>query len=212
MTTNTLDLSSFEEITVDFSYYAVSMDNSNEDFWLQISYDGGSTFTTIEDWARNVDFQNNSREYATVDVSGPFTSTVRLRFRCDASANNDKVYIDDVVISGCGSPANKTSNETSLNSTWYEIIEGTNEDNAPKIKLYPTLTNANVFLEVEAAKGERASIMILDIAGRVHLQENVAITGSVLQLNYDVSKLIPGVYFVSVKTPYGISAQKFIKK
>lgn len=100
MTTDNLDLSNYESLNVSFSYYAASMDNSNEDFWLQISTDGGSTFTTVEEWNRDDEFVNNQRYNDNVVVNGPFTSNTQLRFRCDASGNSDWVYIDDVKIEG----------------------------------------------------------------------------------------------------------------
>ena len=41
-----LDLTNYEEITVDFNFYSLSME-VNEDFWLQISSNGGSSYTTV---------------------------------------------------------------------------------------------------------------------------------------------------------------------
>ena len=102
MTTDDLDLRTFNELKVAFSYVAVSMDNTNEDFWLQISIDGGDTFTTIEEWNRGDEFENEVQQSDEVTISGiNFTSNTQLRFRCDASGNSDWVYIDDVTISGC---------------------------------------------------------------------------------------------------------------
>ena len=99
MTTDNLDLSTYSQIEVQFSYYCKSMDNSNEDFWLQISTDGGSSFNTIEEWNRDDEFLNNERHNETVDIPGiSLTSNTKLRFRCDASGNKDWVYIDDVII------------------------------------------------------------------------------------------------------------------
>jgi len=102
MTTDNLNLSSFEEVTVDFHYYPVGMD-SNEDFWLQVSTDGGSSYQTIETWVRGTDFNNNTSYTESVTITGTFTANTKIRFRVDASVNNDRVYFDDVVISGCSS-------------------------------------------------------------------------------------------------------------
>ncbi|NET32067.1 MAG: hypothetical protein F6K19_08695 [Cyanothece sp. SIO1E1] len=43
MTTTSLNLSTFNRVNIRFSYITVSFDNANEDFWLQVSTDGGST-------------------------------------------------------------------------------------------------------------------------------------------------------------------------
>ena len=103
MSTNNLDLTSFTSVDVSFSYYCSSMDNSNEDFWLQVSTDGGSNYTTVEEWNFGDEFVNDQRYNEQVTISEvSFTSNTRLRFRCDASGNSDYVYIDDVYIEGCG--------------------------------------------------------------------------------------------------------------
>ncbi len=99
MTTDSIDLSAYSQIEVLFSYYCVSMDDSNEDFWLQISTDGGSSFITVEEWNLDDEFQNNERHYETVAISNfPLSSNTQIRFRCDASDNQDWVYIDYVII------------------------------------------------------------------------------------------------------------------
>jgi hypothetical protein len=102
-TTDNLDLTIYDEITVDFGYYCRSMDNSNEDFWLQLSTDGGASYTTVEEWNFGDEFVNDVFYTDLVIIPGPFTVNTRLRFRADASGNQDWVYIDDVVISGCSS-------------------------------------------------------------------------------------------------------------
>ncbi|MFT4525747.1 MAG: subtilisin family serine protease, partial [Bacteroidia bacterium] len=100
-TTSSLNLLAYSEVTIDFSFYARSMDNANEDFWLQISTDGGSSFTTIADYNQGAEFVNDQRYNETVVHAGVFSATTQFRFRCDASGNNDWIYIDDVVITGC---------------------------------------------------------------------------------------------------------------
>ena len=100
MSTNDLALAGYAEVKVDFAYYAVSMDSSNEDFWLQISTDGGGSYTTVEEWNRDDEFVNNQFYTDSVTITGyPLTDQTRIRFRCDASGGADDVYIDAVVIS-----------------------------------------------------------------------------------------------------------------
>ena len=101
MTTSNLALSVYNEITVDFTYIASSMENANEDFWLQISTDGGANFTTVEEWNQSDEFENDYRYFDSVTIPGPFTDTTQVRFRCDASGDEDWVFIDDVTISAC---------------------------------------------------------------------------------------------------------------
>ena len=107
MSTNNLDLSAYSEVTISFSYIANSFDSSTEDFWLQVSSNGGTSYTTVEEWNLGDEFQNNQRENDNVVLAGPFTSNTRFRFRCDATANGDQVYIDDVVITACAPIPNR---------------------------------------------------------------------------------------------------------
>jgi hypothetical protein len=100
MTTDNLNLTSYSEIKVDFWYYPYSFDNSAEDFWLQISTNGGSSFDTVEEWNYGDEFVNDSFYSDSVTISGyTLTSNTQLRFRCDASADGDDVYIDEVRVS-----------------------------------------------------------------------------------------------------------------
>lgn len=106
ITTDNLNLTPYSEIEINFNYYPVSMDNSNEDFWLQISTNGGSNYTTIQTWARSIDFNNNTAYAETVVIPGSFTPNTKIRFRCDASANADDIYLDDIEIIGCSNDNN----------------------------------------------------------------------------------------------------------
>ena len=100
ISTNNLNLSSYSSIEVSFSYTTVSME-TGEDFWFQRSNDGGATYTTVKSYVRGTDFSNGTRYFQTVTLNGPFTGTTRLRFRNDASADDDQVYIDNVIVNGC---------------------------------------------------------------------------------------------------------------
>ena len=118
MTTDILDLAAYENLTVDFGYYVRSFENA-EDFWLQLSTDGGATFTTMEEWNLGDEFINGEFKTAQVNINGPFTNNTVLRFRCDASGNGDWVYLDDVTISGCTLDA--TANSLIVNEADHSI-------------------------------------------------------------------------------------------
>lgn len=94
-TSDPLNLSGYSEAKVDFWFIANSME-TGEDFWLQVSTNGGSSYSTVASWARGTDFNNGS--FSAESVSIP-TNTTHVRFRCDASGNNDRIYIDEVVVS-----------------------------------------------------------------------------------------------------------------
>jgi len=101
MTSDNINASNYEELKVEFSYYPLELEEG-EDFLLQLSTDGGSTFTTIKTWAKGVDFENEMAYRESVTIDQAFSANTKIRFRLDASVNNDRVYFDDVEISGCG--------------------------------------------------------------------------------------------------------------
>jgi chitodextrinase len=102
----------YTQIKVEFWFYAVSME-SGEDFWVQ--YYDGSTWRTVASYARGTDFNNNTFYDETVYIdesSYTFPTNMRIRFRCDASANADDVYIDEVRVSAQGGAPAPTATPT----------------------------------------------------------------------------------------------------
>lgn len=122
LTSDPLNLTGFEELTVDFSYYAYSMENG-EDFWLQV--DNGNGYQTVATWARGTDFNNNTEYSESITITGDFGSSVRVRFRCDASANSDYVHLDNIVLSGCSNGSNRTIN---MGSQATEIVKAESDE------------------------------------------------------------------------------------
>jgi Metallo-peptidase family M12/Secretion system C-terminal sorting domain len=194
MTTSSQNWSAYEEITVSFSYYAVSFDNSNEDFWVQISTNGGSTYTTVGDYNFSVQFSNNQRNSGTVVIPGPFTSTTRLRFRSDASADDDQVYIDDVVITGCSTQLQGNSDERDLGI----ISNETNELSVSELYTAPNPVHDMFRVVFDANASATIPAQVMDITGRIIMQMNWAVSEGQNQFNVPAGNLANGLYLVSV--------------
>jgi PKD repeat protein len=95
-TTTGKNVSSYQTLQVDFWFYAVSME-AGEDFWVQ--YYDGSAWRTVATYARGTNFNNNTFYHVVVTISRSqynFPTNALIRFMCDASDNNDDVYIDDI--------------------------------------------------------------------------------------------------------------------
>jgi len=98
ISTNTpFSLSGKTELEVSFWFIFSSMENG-EDFWLQV--DSGSGYQTVASWARGTTYANGTFYNPTVNITSGITfgPSVRIRFRNDASADNDYVYIDEVLV------------------------------------------------------------------------------------------------------------------
>ena len=190
LTTDNLQLAGSSAVSVEFSYMAVSMDNSNEDFWLQVSTDGGASYTTVEEWNRGDEFNNNQRKYETVIVPGPFSNNTRLRFRCDASSNSDYVYLDDIKISNCG--------YNNMPTAGLETFDQANS--AEILNLYPNPTAAQFTVDFNLAKAEDIQIALTDFTGKTVQVHQVEAQAGQQKFLMDASELASGFYFVQLIT------------
>jgi len=93
-------------IKVDFWYYAVSMESDEN--WLLEYYDG-SSWITRRDYRCGTEFETdtihyfeNNQFYHEVvyinETSYTFPSNMKMKFRCDASGNQDDIYIDNIYV------------------------------------------------------------------------------------------------------------------
>lgn len=204
MTTSALNLSNFEEITISFTYITASMDNSNEDFWLQIS-SNGSSYTTVEEWNRNDEFVNNSREFDSVTIQGPFSATTRLRFRCDASDNNDWVYIDDVEIKGCQLQADPLQDPVA--NTLEETP--TNLLTQDRVILSPNPAKEQININLIQALGTY-TIEVYTLSGQMIFNRSVITNEENSSIPLDVASYARGVYILRVDSGEGFVYKKFI--
>ncbi len=200
ITTEALNLENFEEVTVDFSFIARSMDNRQEDFWLQISSDGGENYTTVQSWARNTDFQNNTQYAESIFIEGPFSATTTFRFRCDASSNSDWVYLDDIIISGCALPSS-TANPSSVSpntAAKNPSISGpvSTKNSLSNFHLFPNPASGEINLHFEAKESGNIAIQLTDLSGKIIQQQQQNIVPGNVRKTLDVSRLNGGIYFI----------------
>ena len=102
MTSAAFDFSNYESIDVSLSYISVGL-ATGDAFHLELSSDNGVTWTSLKTWNFNLDFTNNVRGDEVISAMAPFTADTKIRVRCDANANSDRIYVDDVIIEGCSS-------------------------------------------------------------------------------------------------------------
>ena len=208
MTTDNLNLSGYEELTVSFDFIASSMEN-NEDFWLQISLDGGSSYTTVATYVSGSSFSNNQNYTSEVLIPGPFTDNTRVRFRCDASGNNDKVYLDDVLITGCVE-----------GGRWGQVIVPSGEANSETTEMIPDVfTMMNVYpnpaddvVNVSFVLQSDATYQwwVTDIQGRIVWNETRTASQGEQKLKLQTSSMQAGTYLMHLISNQGKSSKRFI--
>ena len=201
--TESLDLSSASSVELSFTFVPVSMERG-EDFLVEVSSNGGSTFSVISEYVSGTNIENDTRydELLVIGSEHLSQSTV-IRLRCDASTNADLIYLDDVRVSVCGSRIVDNEVEVNTREKDQQLVK-------PEILLYPN--PATDVLHVEA-KGK------LDIS-KFTLHD---VMGSILDLNYaqkSSSKIEvdlngidkPGTYLLRIKTVTGeVYVKKFVK-
>ncbi|MCP4265962.1 MAG: DNRLRE domain-containing protein [Candidatus Brocadiaceae bacterium] len=95
-----VDTPGYTQIEIDFWFKAISMDNTNEDFWIQ--YFDGLNWHTVATYAKGTDFDNDVFYHEKIyidELNYIFPTNMKIRFMCDASGNRDDVYIDEIKIS-----------------------------------------------------------------------------------------------------------------
>ena len=209
MYTNSLDLSGLSEISINFSYYSISMENG-EDFFLEISTNGGSSYSIIQTWARGTHFNNNTRYNESVNVYNAtygFTNNSVLRIRCDASGNNDQIYIDDVTINSCAN--GQTAKKQTAKTTATIEIDNNILIESKTIKVYPNPASYELFIKAEGVNSN-SDVKLYTIIGQLVRHINMISN----ELKIDLNGLSEGLYLVKISNEKGelIKADRIIIK
>ncbi|MCB0639531.1 MAG: T9SS type A sorting domain-containing protein [Lewinella sp.] len=209
MTTDNLNLAAYDEITVAFYFQVRSFEN-NEDFWLQISTNGGSSYTTVAVYQVGNNINNNTFYTDQVVIQGPFSTNTRVRFRADASGNSDWAYIDDVTISGCLNGARQTEAEGQLVN---EHPEGTSALHSVfgEMSLFPNPAQDQVNISFNLHQDVAdVQLIVTDFTGRQVMQRNLSTERGEQKVQLDIDQLPAGIYNLHLITNGEQITQKFV--
>lgn len=208
MTYNSLNVSGFSQIEIKFYFRAISFENG-EDFWVQ--YNGGSGLATVASYAAGTSFNNNTFYVATIVLDAAnynFPTNAQFRFRADASANDDQVYIDQITITGLSGGALKSQHNSIRELTAGEILElaPVGKQLGGEVLVFPNPATDVIRIQTDL---EAKSINIFNAEGKLMKR----IGSSDLTNPIDVSTLKSGVYFLSVETKDGlVETKRFVKQ
>lgn len=203
------DVTGFDLIEVEFYFYPRSMENG-EDFWLRF-YDG-SAWQTVASWVSGVDFSNNNFYVTTVTIDASnynFSTNAQFRFQCDASANADDVYIDEITITafnaGGARIATAPANNTTLVKEGNELLEDI------ELSVYPNPTSDSAMLRFSSEDSGEGTFQLIDIQGRVVEDKILMINEGVNQISLDLSRYEQGVYLVKITQDDEITVKQLVK-
>lgn len=205
--TNGVDVAGpgYVQIDVKFDFIAISMDNSTENFWVQ--YYNGSTWSNVANYSYSTNFSNGIFYQANVSIlesNYTFPSNMNIRFMCDASDNNDDVYVDNIYITA--STAASPNNYLIPLGGPQEAITGSGADGNEAFRIYPNPANNELNIKMEGY--EKTEIFIHDIQGRVVYHG--IMEGSEQTVNLE--GFTAGAYSVLLITKEESFRAKFIKR
>ena len=164
MTSPNFNVTAYTKMIVDFWFYSQSME-SGEDFWLQ--YYNGSNWVTVGSWISGTHFANNTFSNMVVTIlktEYTFPTNASFRFVCDASTDDDVIFIDKVIISAfTGSNIIDNPPPSSNRESSYYV-------SSDKFLVYPNPTtdviNIDYTLEDDSDQNASISLHIMDVSGR----------------------------------------------
>ncbi|MFM1931946.1 MAG: hypothetical protein RL226_1249 [Bacteroidota bacterium] len=204
MSTTNQNWSNYEEVTVSFKFRTNSFENG-EDFWVQLSTNGGSTYSTKATYAAGTNFSNGTYYQVDLVLAGPFTTNTRLRFRADASADDDQLYLDDVVITGCLNGARMDGSEPTI----APIVVDSPESIA-SLSVYPNPADALINFSYVLAESGMVTMFVTDIQGRLIDTRTMSQNEGHQVISYDLNDLDAGTYLVSFVTDRGRQSARFV--
>jgi len=190
MTSPTFNLATAAGLKISFHFYAVSME-TGEDFWVQYK-NGNGNWVTIGTYVSGTNFNNNVFYASTITVPNfTPTSSGTFRIQCDASDNNDNVYIDAVIITRLNANAigQPVQNLSVAGNTSNLAAHLENEE----VFVYPNPVRDALHISFS---GDIQSARLLNVNGQVI---NVA-EESIANKQINTASLAPGLYILWVES------------
>ncbi|MFN8255823.1 MAG: PKD domain-containing protein [Bacteroidales bacterium] len=198
------DVRNYDQISIDFYFYANSMENG-EDFF--VGYYDGVAWRNIRSYVSGTNFVNGSFYHGNVVINKTdyaFPANARFAFQCDASDNDDDIYIDAVVISGI-TGTGKLAENTIEKLNDYSDFKMANNQKA-KLSIYPNPVRE--ILNIGFAEIESSKVEIYSLKGSLMKSVYLNYDNS----NIDVSDLNSGVYIIKLTNNSETIYKRFVKE
>lgn len=151
-----------------------------------ISYDGGTTFTML---------QNNVANTGSLTITVPTVTaninTCRIKIECPSN-----IFFD--------------INDNNFSITTVTGIKELSSNNVLGLTVSPNPFNSNIFVSARNIDSDYAVISIVDVLGKTIKQETIY--GNGFNKEFDLSSINNGVYFITVKSANHQSVARIIKQ
>ena len=197
-----LDLAGYNSVDIQFFFYPRGMENG-EDFGLQ--YNSGSGWVTIGQYVSGTDFNNNSFYEVNETISSDLANGAQIRLICDASQNNDQIWIDEVTITGNAAGSSSVSSIQAIATPAAGEMSQNNIGSDLGLLVYPNPAKDVITLQFE---GENAMAIIYRANGQMVMNATAVKSGQQISLNSFQS----GMYILSIQTDEGVVTERFVKQ
>jgi hypothetical protein len=104
--TNLFPVSDYSTLKVEFWYKSSGFDDASDRFVLESSDDDSDIWFPEETWTYKSNGFDGNNKWRSASVKFLIDAdTMRIRFRNEADSVKDKLYIDDVIVTGCYDPS-----------------------------------------------------------------------------------------------------------
>jgi len=208
MFTESLDLTEFEAVTVTLDFITDGFDGNTEEIFMEVSFDGGATFVMVDQLANDVDFNNNEMYRATFLVEGePFTDNTVLQIRCNASSNADKLYLDNILITGCIETQEGLTEEMTQSRS-SEENNFTKENTTLEYSIYPNPSRGAFTIDLADINSGEVEIQVFNTVGAIVRTE--IITPEQSRTTIDLQNLNEGLYILKIENNNNIYTERLI--
>ena len=199
------NVSAYSELKVEFWFRAERLDNSDEGFWVQ--YYDGSTWHVVATLALHTDFENGVfyNKVVTIPDSYTYPTNARLRFQCNANANRDNVYIDEIefrglaLVGGPDAPGGPPR-----------------DDPMPDVRLsfstgQPSLVRSAQMVHFNLAAASEVDVSVYDLSGRrVAVLARGHFDAGAHSVAWHASEAASGAYFYRITAGDLVEKKRFI--
>ncbi|MDZ7360073.1 MAG: M14 family zinc carboxypeptidase [candidate division KSB1 bacterium] len=200
------NVTGYQTLEVDFWFKMVSME-TGEDFWVQ--YFNGTTWQTVATFTAGTTYQNNVFYRRVVTISRSthnFPTNAKLRFMCDASDNNDDVYIDEIEFRGLPNTALLAKGNNAFNATAALPASFQLHQN------YPNPFNPGTNIRFDLPNEAMVKLTVHNLLGQEVAQlVNSQKSAGRHEVFFDGAALTSGVYYYRLEVQSATEPGKFVE-